>query len=162
MKDIRLIVTGGRYYKDAPHIHFTLNRLHAHLGIAELFEGAGGNTDKAAWFWRMAHKIPGQRFPANWEAPCLPTCRPNHRRYPGNNQHSYCPAAGIYRNHRMYDTVLPTLVAAFPGGNGTADMTDYSLSNGTPVLKMLHTRTRELPHEVLTPLGTDAPDFSWL
>lgn len=162
MKDIKLIVTGGRFYQDSAHVRATLTLIHEHIGIAHLYEGAAGGADKFAWFWRQDNKVDGKRFPANWEGPCRETCRPNHRRFPGENRHSTCPAAGIYRNHDMYDAVNPDLVVAFPGGKGTGDMMGYAFGKGTIVLKMTATHTRELPHEVWTPLGMDTPDFSWL
>lgn len=42
-----------------------------------------------------------ERWPADWSAPCRPTCRPRHRRANPRSTGTYCPAAGNYRNLYM-------------------------------------------------------------
>lgn len=60
--------------------------------------------------------------PADWTAPCRPTCRPGHRRRRGSE--TYCPAQGVYRNQDMVDRGAAVTLSFFKRGatnKGTSD-----------------------------------------
>lgn len=48
----------------------------------------------------------------------------------------YGKQAGILRNQAMIDLHSPTLIVAFPGGTGTADMIARARKAGIPVLEI--------------------------
>lgn len=57
--------------------------------------------DQAGWRDNMGQEVAVERHPADWAAPCGPSCRPSHRRR--RNDTTYCPAAGMNRNQHMVD-----------------------------------------------------------
>jgi len=97
----RVLVCGGRRYTNVAAIDATLGAIHGRLGIALLIEGGARGADSIARSWARGAEIPVQTVAADWAT---------H----GN-------AAGPIRNAKML-TLEPTLVVAFPGDRGTADM----------------------------------------
>jgi len=69
---------------------------------AKVVHGAARGADALADAWGYTMAVPVERVPADWKA--------NGR------------AAGPIRNQKMLDEHKPTVVIAFPGGRGTADM----------------------------------------
>jgi hypothetical protein len=111
---MRLIVCGGRNYKDRGNVFRKLDQLHRDYRITEVIDGActNGGADLLAHQWAMARKINSTRVPANWQG--------LGRR------------AGMARNHDML-RMQPDAVAAFPGGTGTRNMVDIALKAGIRV-----------------------------
>ena len=99
----RVIVCGGRDFQDRASVFSVLDQLHASSGIECLIEGGAEGADTFARDWAEAHLAPENRIreDANWT--------------------KYGKAAGPIRNSLML-TYAPTLVIAFPGHTGTADM----------------------------------------
>jgi predicted polyphosphate/ATP-dependent NAD kinase len=99
----RVLVTGGRDYQDRATVYRVLDELHASRCIECLIEGGATGADTLAREWAKAHLAPENRIreDANWK---------KHGR-----------AAGPIRNAEMLRH-NPSLVIAFPGGKGTADM----------------------------------------
>ena len=101
-----LLVTGGRLYSMQPYDWLRLDA----LGATALYEGEADGADLCALGWATSRGIPVRRFPADWDA--------------------HGKAAGPVRNAGMLEaareeaqqTGQPLLVAALPGGSGTADM----------------------------------------
>lgn len=76
--------------------------------------------------WRHLTGRPCERHPADWyrhDERCYHAPRPDGR----------CPAAGPRRNREMGDAGASLLVA-FPGGRGTADMRTVAWERGVPIL----------------------------
>ena len=99
------LVTGGRLYSMQPYDWLRLDA----LGATALYEGEADGADFCALGWATSRGLPVRRFPAEWDA--------------------HGKAAGPMRNAAMLEaareeaqqTGQPLLVAAFPGGSGTAD-----------------------------------------
>lgn len=108
-----VIVCGGRDYTDTIWIRRALWHL-ADLGLVTAIRhgacktGADYRADEAAQLAR----IPREPMPADW---------------------SQGRKAGPLRNQAMIDRGGATLVVAFPGGRGTADMVRRAEAAGIPV-----------------------------
>lgn len=96
---MRILVTGGRDYKNRTLVHATLEN---YPYISLLVEGGAQGADRLAREWALHRKVPQRTFHADWK------------------QHG--KSAGPKRNQQMLDETKPDLVIAFPGGAGTADM----------------------------------------
>ena len=77
-----------------------------------IIHGDANGADSLASQYARDRDIPQLAFPAQWRRPD-----------PNNPEKTiYIPYAGNERNQQMLDEAKPTLVVAFPGGSGTADM----------------------------------------
>lgn len=122
---MRIAVTGGRDYADVDAVAAALVALRSD---ATLVHGAARGLDTmAASLWGSWGRALDP-FPADWHGPCDPTfCR--HAARDGG----YCPAAGPRRNAAMVASGLHLLIA-WPGGDGTWDMTERCADAGVRVL----------------------------
>lgn len=77
--------------------------------------GDARGADSLAYHWACRLLLPVCRCRADWKT---------HGR-----------AAGPIRNQQMLDEYKPTLVVAFPGGSGTADMVRRAKAAGVEVLE---------------------------
>lgn len=119
---MKIVVTGGRDFKEWGFVFDTLNALHRERPITLLIEGGQrtlppssglsssrpdhdvkpiGGADYFAMRWAIVNNVPFATEPADW------------------TQHG--TRAGPIRNARMLNQYRPDLVVAFPGGKGTAD-----------------------------------------
>lgn len=98
---MRVLVCGGRDYRNVSAVRHSLDVLHAKRGITLIIEGGATGADQLAREWAQRRGIPGLTFEADW---------------------SIGKRAGPQRNQRMVDEGKPDGVVAFPGGRGTADM----------------------------------------
>lgn len=131
-KPLRIAVTGGR---DFDSWHLVVHTLRQMPEDAILVHGAASGADsQCAEWWDMQGRV-CEPHPADWTAPCRPTCKDGHRRTRPDGS-DYCPAEGPYRNQRMVDSGLDLLIA-FPGGRGTADMVRRCQEAGVRVLDPL-------------------------
>lgn len=112
----RLLITGGRDYRDAATVNRALDRVLAERGIAVLIHGAARGADTLAAEWAASRGVPVEAYPARWET--------DGRK------------AGPLRNQRMLDEGKPTACVAFPGGTGTADMVRRCEAAGVPVWRV--------------------------
>jgi hypothetical protein len=111
---MKVIVCGGRNYKDANHVFLSLDAIHAETPVAVVVHGGATGADELAGLWAVSRKVPEQRFPADWN--------------------KYGNAAGPIRNREMLKQ-QPDLVVAFPGGRWTADMVRIALRANVRVVK---------------------------
>jgi hypothetical protein len=119
---MRVLVCGGRDYADTDHIFATLDRIDAERGPIEcLIHGAASGADLRGSLWaeRVAEERPIRIVP-------FPVSRADWRRL-GR-------AAGPIRNAQMIAEGKPDLVIAFPGNEGTADMTRQAREAGIEVI----------------------------
>jgi hypothetical protein len=149
---MRVLVTGWRYAN--PIHHGTIARqalitaVNGHPGPHTLIHGAANGWDI------LCHTIAtteldwtSEAHPANWTAPCQPTCLPGHRRRRPNGGGTYCPTAGNYRNQNMVNTGADVCVAApGPGSTGTTDCIRRAKRAGIPV----QPHPIDLPYRVLS------------
>ena len=106
----RLLVCGGRDFKDKETLKRAMKKLHPTTVITGAARGADTLADEIA----ESEGIPRIIFPANWS---------------GEGK-----AAGHIRNARMLSEGKPDYTLACPGGSGTKSMVDKSLKAGTPVI----------------------------
>lgn len=99
---MRVLVCGGRDYRNAEKVFDTLDKIHAKTPVSILIEGGALGADQSAAIWADARGVKRQRFVADWAA--------------------FGKSAGPRRNQQMIDQGRPELVVAFPGGRGTQDM----------------------------------------
>lgn len=107
----RIIVTGGRRYRDTATIRRVLEEYHQTPPPTLVHGGAPGADSEAACVGYLLGWIV-EAHPADWQ---------RHGR-----------AAGPIRNQQMVDSGAD-LVIAFPGGRGTADMVRRARAAGIPV-----------------------------
>lgn len=114
---MRVLVCGGRNYRDADRFGVVMNKLHDTAGIDLIIEGGAKGADELAEAWARLNRVEHVQFAADWE-----------------NQGSF---AGPARNARMLSEGKPDLVIAFPGGRGTADMCRKARRAGVKVIEIV-------------------------
>jgi hypothetical protein len=121
--ELRVIVCGGRFFRDVPLIWRTLDRINAECRISPLIDGASDDVtgpyvgaDYWAHQWALAHDVSTIRQRAEWK--------------------KLGRAAGPIRNQIMLDRHGPDLVIAFPGHNGTANMVGIARKAGVRVFEI--------------------------
>lgn len=112
----RVIVCGGRDYRNRHHVFEVLDSLRAERGLHVVIHGAATGADQEAEVWATVRGLSRHRFPAQWE--------------------KHGKAAGPIRNQQMIDKGRPDFVVAFPGGAGTADMVMRARTAGIEVIEV--------------------------
>lgn len=112
----RLLVTGGRDFRDRRFTFNVLDQLHAETPVAVLIHGCAAGADSIAAEWAVSRGIELDPHPADWlniDAPGAVI------RF--NKRGAYNAAAGKQRNTKMIWEARPTVAVAFRGGPGTED-----------------------------------------
>lgn len=112
-----VLACGGRDYSHTNHLFTVLDRIKEERGIHALVHGDAEGADRRAGLWCRYRGVPEIKVPAQWDF--------------------YHKSAGPIRNGWMVDYIRPTLVVAFPGGSGTADMVKKAYAAGIEVIKEL-------------------------
>lgn len=112
----KLLVTGGRNYRDKARAFEILDWLHSEYKVTHLIHGGAKGADELAGMWARDRIITEIACPADWE--------------------KHGKAAGPIRNQAMLDQHSPDLVFAFPGGRGTANMCELAHKAGVTVLTL--------------------------
>lgn len=111
---MKVLVCGGRDYKNKTHLWHVLDQIHGGgQPITLIIEGESRGADQLAALWAASRGVPIKPFPADWG------------RY-GNG-------AGPIRNTQMLIEGQPDLVVSFPGRDGTADMVRKAKKHKVPV-----------------------------
>ena len=111
---MRVIVCGGRDYKDDDTFCHAMSRLQSMYDLRIAHGGAPG-ADVMARDWAFENcECPPMEYRAEWG--------------------KYGVVAGPIRNQHMLDDFDPDLVVAFPGGKGTADMVAKAKAAGVTVI----------------------------
>lgn len=135
LRPYRVLVTGSRTWQDEQAIRDALAVVIAEHGPENVtvVHGAAQGADVIAD--HIAHAWTGvtvERHPADWAAPCGPSCPAGHRRQRGVT--TYCPAAGVNRNQTMVDLGADVVLAfQIDGSRGTADCIRRAEKAGIPV-----------------------------
>lgn len=108
----KIIVTGGRDYKDAEIVNRTLTCLAPDM----IIEGGAAGADSLGRLWAKENGILCQTFRADWNM--------NGR------------AAGPIRNRQMLAAHPDATVVAFPGGRGTENCVATAKLLGHTVLRI--------------------------
>jgi predicted Rossmann-fold nucleotide-binding protein len=101
VRPFRVIVCGGRDYRDFDRVHAALDAAHKRRRIGLIVHGGAPGADTFADEWAAANGVPVKTYAAEWER--------------------LGAGAGPRRNQQMADAGADALIA-FPGGRGTADM----------------------------------------
>lgn len=112
----KVLVTGGRDYKNQAHVNEVMDQIVAHYGEILVIHGTAGGADSLVAYWAICAKQHQVRVPALWD---------RHRK-----------AAGPIRNAMML-RLLPDICVAFPGGSGTANMMYQARTAGIPTYLMV-------------------------
>lgn len=115
---MRVLVTGGRNYRDTAAIDRELSSLHrkARHDCMRVIQGGADGADRLAREWCHRNFVTYLNFPADWK--------------------THGKAAGPLRNARMIAEGKPDIVIAFPGGRGTADCVRKARAAGIPVVEV--------------------------
>lgn len=110
----KVLVCGGRDYSDRRKVYAILDRLHSEAPIWRIVTGGANGADLLACDWAAMRSIEYIKYPANWE--------------------ELGRKAGPLRNREMLERESPSLVVAFPGGAGTANMIRLATDALVPVM----------------------------
>lgn len=118
---MRVLVCGGRDFRDEDRLQAVLDKLHGEAGIDLIIQGGAAGADTFASTWAYTRGVPEERYDADWE---------NHGNF-----------AGPMRNQRMLNEGHPDLVIAFPRangkwGNGTLNMIGKARKAGVEVIEI--------------------------
>lgn len=113
---MRVLVCGGRNYRDHDRLFSVLDKLHKASMVSCIIQGGAKGADALAFDWASSRMVDVDHYPADWE-----------------NQGTF---AGPARNKRMLEEGRPDLVIAFPGGRGTADMVRKARRAGVEVVEI--------------------------
>lgn len=116
-----ILVCGGRHYSDRAKVFKTLGEIIGYGGHPDsrrtiIVHGGAKGADKLAddFAEYAGHRV--HVYKADWQA---------HGR-----------AAGPIRNQKMLDVEKPSLVIAFPGGSGTADIVRRAKAAGIKTIEI--------------------------
>ena len=123
---LRVIVCGGRNFQNNDEVSRILDQVQPDL----IIHGAARGADTLAQYYAVTHNIPHHPFPAQWQTHDDDECGEWCKRA------AYCRLAGPRRNAQMLRGSNPTMVVAFPGGNGTAHMVKIAREAGLPVIQI--------------------------
>ena len=113
---MKVLVCGGRNYRDYLRLDDELGALHLAEEIDLIIQGGAKGADFLATVFAEQESIEWVECPAQWDT---------HGR-----------AAGHIRNQKMLDDYHPDLVVAFPGGPGTANMIAKAKKAGVRVIEV--------------------------
>ncbi|MEH2517535.1 hypothetical protein V1279_003108 [Bradyrhizobium sp. AZCC 1610] len=128
---MRVLVFGGRNYRDRRRLYAVLDAEHAASPITVIIEGEASGADRMAREWAENRGVAVDPYPADWD---------NIERVGAAVKRNsrgklYDAAAGHIRNERMLREGRPDRAIGFPGGKGTKDMASRCLDYGiTPLL----------------------------
>jgi hypothetical protein len=117
-RNLVVVATGGRDYRDKDHVYRTLDKIHRLRNIRLLVEGGAFGADHHAQCWARERGVPFKTEYAKWNDISHPDAVVRTRK----NGTQYNVLAGFWRNQKMMDDYNPDVVVVFPGGSGTADM----------------------------------------
>jgi predicted Rossmann-fold nucleotide-binding protein len=129
---VRVLVCGGRDYRNWLHMYAVLASQHERHRFTAIIEGGASGADAGARTFGEQEGIPVETFPADWSDLSHPGAIIRTRR----DGARYDATAGHRRNQRMLEEGRPNLVIAFPGGRGTADMVRRSRKAGVEVVEV--------------------------
>lgn len=110
---IKVLVTGGRNYRDFNAISSALDQLRGLHERLFIIQGGAPGTDQLAAKWASLRGVPCAEVKAPWD--------------------HYPKAAGPIRNGWML-ALKPDIVIAFPGGSGTLNMVRQSFEIPVPTI----------------------------
>jgi len=125
---MRVLVCGGRDYKDVDAVYMVLDGLKERPTV--IIHGCASGADSIAAMWAEERGVPVDPYPAEWEDLSHPDAIVKTRR----DGRQYDARAGFRRNLRMIIEGKPDLVIAFPGGSGTKNMKEVAAQASIPIM----------------------------
>lgn len=119
---VRVLVTGGRDYRNERRIVFELDSIRNTIGLDVLIHGDAPGADRLAGRWAERRGITVRKWPVNW--------------FPNGKDGGRDDMAGKKRNTQMLAEEAPDLVVAFPGFAGTNDMVEKARAAGVRVIEV--------------------------
>lgn len=113
---MKILVCGGRNYRDRTRLFAALYRIHEKAVITTVVHGAARGADALAAEWAESRSVRCEPYPADWQRDGK--------------------LVGYIRNRRMRDAGKPDAVIAFPGGPGTAHLVRQTRQSGYRVLRI--------------------------
>lgn len=110
----KVIVCGGRDFKDLEIVYQILDFLHSKHHFTKLIQGGASGADYMAKKWAITRLVFMAEYSADWQ--------------------THGKAAGVLRNSEMLEKEKPDFVIAFNGGKGTADMVRKARKAGVEVI----------------------------
>lgn len=128
---MKLLVFGGRDYRDRVTQFAAMDHLHARFRLTRILHGGASGADQSAHVWAVLRNVTPRVVQAAWDDLDAPgaVIAINKRGKPYNKM------AGMDRNQRMAD-MKPDRGLQFPGGPGTADMRRRLDIAGIPVFQV--------------------------
>lgn len=134
---MRVLVCGGRDYKDRRHVFDVLDDLDMEVVIDEIIEGGASGADRLARMWAQKRGVPFVTFEAPWDdldsAGSIAARSKTGRVYNKNAGPIRNRWMLIYRVPEFTEYGIPDLCVAFPGGGGTRNMMIQALEHGVTV-----------------------------
>jgi hypothetical protein len=130
---MRVLVCGGRNFRDRHWLNATLSAIHAKTPITKVIQGGAGGADALAKEWARRSGVHCHQEDARWTDLETPPVLIRYRR----DGTAYNALAGPNRNAKMLKEQTPELVVAFPGGSGTADMMSQARAAGIEVREVI-------------------------
>lgn len=133
---MRVVVCGGRKFRDQKLAYESLDFWHNRLGFTLLIQGGQVSVDPSERHlpWDQRQK---------WGADYIAKCWAELRGVPMVEEavsdadwKKFGPRAGPLRNGRMIDAHRPERVISFPGGAGTADMLGQARARGIKCIEI--------------------------
>lgn len=112
----RVLVCGGRDFNDKEWVYKYLDGYSSGFWSVTIIQGGARGADALAKAWSKDRDFPMEEYKADWE--------------------KFGKGAGYRRNKQMLIEGKPTVVIAFPGGRGTADMVKQAKAANIPVLEL--------------------------
>jgi len=139
---MRLIVAGGRTFKDAIMLAKVLDIYQALYCLTEIVSGTANGADKCGEQWATSNGIKIKRFPANWDL--------------------YGKSAGHLRNAEMAEYGDQLLAFWDNKSKGTKSMIDIATEKGMIVDVRGYTVTRSLEDVRRVYSGISSVKREWL
>jgi hypothetical protein len=125
---MKVLVFGGRNYRDEKSAFAALDVAHSHQPITLIIAGGASGADTLAERWADARGVPKVIMPARWQDLDAPGAVIKVNSY----GKQYNVNAGFDRNQAMLD-LDPDGGIKFPGVSGTRDMLDRLTRAGKQV-----------------------------
>ena len=111
----KVLICGGRDFDDQHVVDLVLDWLHKSKPFDQVIEGEAAGADTCARVWAEKNGVAVDPHPADWD--------------------KYGKAAAPMRNREMID-LIPDLVVAFPGGQGTRNVVSLAHGGNIPCITM--------------------------
>lgn len=132
---MRIVVTGGRDFKDRCIIHGCLDYIHSLKTITAIRHGNANGVDKICGEWARINHIVEEICEPDWDD----ISKPDAIIKETSSGKKYNAKAGHDRNQSMLDQLpKPDLCVPFPGGAGTKDMLKRMHKSGIPVYEVIN------------------------